>query len=243
MQYRVIVIDDEQPICDEIEYLLSSNLDVVVVAKFVNSLDALNYLKTHTPDIVFLDIKMPGLSGIELAQKLGKLPVPPLIVFTTAYQEHALEAFETPAIGYITKPVTEEKLETVLHKIRSLTGRKQAPAAGANAKKFCVTKQGKILPLDIKEIVLVYVDDKNIYVRTCNEEFTCSLTLKEIEELLPESGFMRVHRKYIVNLDSIAEIIPWFHGSYLLKMRDFKQQEVPVSRTKAKSLKLAVGLK
>lgn len=241
MRYKTVIVDDEQPICDEIEYLLKKYIDIDICAKFCNSLEALQYIVENSPDIIFLDIQMPGLTGLEMAKKLNTLPYPPVIVFITAFQEHALEAFETPAVGYITKPVTEERLEKVLHKIRNLsTG--QSEAVTAPPTKVCVTDKGKIIPLDKNEIVLIYVNEKDVFIRTANAEYTCPLTMKELEEMLTEPNFLRVHRQYIVNLNEIAEILPWFHGSFMLRMNDFCSQDVPVSRNKVKQLKQAIGL-
>lgn len=245
MRYKAVVVDDEQPICDEIEYLLKQSLDVDVCATFSNSLSAFAFIVENPVDILFLDIQMPGLSGLDFGKKLNTLPNAPLVVFITAYQEHALEAFTTPAVGYITKPVTEEKLGYVLHKIRNLTAKgislPQPPSVPAT--RICVTSQGRIKPLDKKEITLAYVIEKDVYIRTEKEEFGCPLTMKELEDILTEPLFLRVHRQYIVNLEKIGEIIPWFRGSYLLRMNDFKSQEVPVSRNRLKQFKQAVGLK
>lgn len=243
MRYKAVVVDDEQPICDEIEYLLTGSVDIEVAAKFCNSAEALRFIAENSVDILFLDIQMPGLSGLELAKKLNAVKNPPLVVFITAYREHALEAFDTPAVGYVTKPVTEEKLEQVLRKVRNLVVKKNGFSLTAQPTRICVTAKGRIKPLDKREIVLVYVSDKDVFVRTDREEFECPLTMKELEEMLTEPLFLRVHRQYIVNLEKIAEIIPWFHGTYILRMSDFKAQEVPVSRNKTKLLKLAVGLK
>jgi len=242
MQVKTVIVDDEQPICDEVEYLLKDHSDVEVAATFNNSQQAFVYISQNHCDLVFLDIQMPGMSGLELAQQLGMLRTPPLVVFLTAFQEHALEAFNTPAVGYITKPITEEKLAKVLAKVRHLLlGREQPEKVPVN--KICVTHNGKLIPLDKTDIVLAYVKDKDVFVRTKNAEFTAALTLQELESLLGEQQFMRVHRQYIVNLDKITEIIPWFHGSYLLRMGDFKTEEVPVSRNKVRFLKSAMGIK
>ena len=121
MRYKVVIVDDEAPICDEIEYLLKQYVDIEICAKFSRAADALAYLVEHSIDILFLDIQMPGLSGLELAQKLKQLSRPPLIVFVTAFTEHALEAFATSAVGYLTKPIEEDRLAEVLRKIRSFS--------------------------------------------------------------------------------------------------------------------------
>ncbi|HWR39529.1 MAG TPA: LytTR family DNA-binding domain-containing protein [Patescibacteria group bacterium] len=242
MKLKVVIVDDEQPICDEMEYLLSKHLDMEVMAKFTNCQEAVQCIVEKNPDVVFLDIKMPGMSGLELAHKLNVLRQPPFIIFVTAFQEHAIEAFDTPAVGYITKPVTEEKLAQVLNKVRNFTA-KSAPAAATSIGKICALHNNRIIPLDKKEIVFVYVKDKEVFIRTRTTEYSAMPTMQEFEELLGGGHFLRVHRQYIVNLDEVREITPWFHGSYLLIMNDTKKQEVPVSRNKVKQLKHLLGLK
>lgn len=242
MPVKAIIVDDEQLICDEIEYLLKSESDIEVTAKFNNASQALQYIQTNDCHLVFLDIKMPGISGLEMAQKLSSLRCPPLVVFITAYAEHALEAFETPAVGYITKPVTAPKITKVLEKVRTLRKRPAQPEARL-ASKVCVMNSGKIIPVSIQDIVLIYAKEKDVFVRTKTSEFATALTLQEFEQLLANRNFLRIHRQYIVNLDNIIEIIPWFHGSYLLRMDDCKGEEVPVGRTKIKTLKSIMGLR
>ncbi|MDU4959471.1 MAG: LytTR family DNA-binding domain-containing protein [Sporomusaceae bacterium] len=240
MPVNTVIVDDELPICDEIEYLLQRERDIEVAAKFTSAPQAMSYLLKNACDLVFLDIQMPGISGLELAQKLASLRRPPLVVFCTAFPEHALEAFATPAIGYITKPITGAGLAAVLDKVRAIGGRSQAPQPALS--RFCATKNGKYIPLDLQEIVLIYVKDKEVRICTRQEELTSTLTIQEIEKLLSGQSFLRVHRQYLVNLDNIGEIIPWFHGSYLLRMKDFQATEIPVSRNKAKEFKRLVGL-
>ncbi|SDF69468.1 LytR/AlgR family response regulator transcription factor [Sporolituus thermophilus] len=244
MRVKTVIVDDEQPICDEIEYLLKQHIDIDVAAKFTNPVEALDYIGEQGCDLVFADIKMPGLSGLEFAKRLSVLRTAPLVVFVTAFQEHALEAFDTPAVGYITKPIMEDKLARLMGKVRRLIERiPQADNRPAAVSKICVTAGGKIIPLDKSEIALAYVKDKDVFVRTKTNEYMTALTLQEIENILAGSNFLRVHRQYIVNLDMVREIIPWFHGSYLLRMDDCRQDEVPVSRTKTKVLKSIIGLK
>jgi DNA-binding LytR/AlgR family response regulator len=241
MRVKAIIVDDELPICDEIEYLLKRERDIEIAAKFTNALEAMSYLMKHACDLVFLDIQMPGMSGLDFARELTSLRRPPLIVFCTAFPEHALAAFDTPAIGYITKPIAAASLAKVLEKVRSIGERANAPPKPALSR-FCVTKNGKYIPLDLQEIIVIYVKDKEVYIRTQSGEYRSPLTIQEIEKLLPEQSFLRVHRQYLVNLDKIGEIVPWFHGSYLLRMEDIHATEIPVSRNKAKEFKKLVGL-
>ena len=241
MKLKVVIVDDEQPICDEMEYLLSKHLDMTVMAKFTNCQEAVSCILEQSPDVVFLDIKMPGMSGLELAHKLNVLRQPPFIIFVTAFQEHAVEAFDTPAVGYITKPVTEEKLAQALNKVRVFTNKTSPPANTFG--KICALHNNRIIPLDKTDIVFIYVKDKEVFIRTRTTEYFAMPTMQEFEELLSDGHFLRVHRQYIVNMDEIKEITPWFHGSYLLIMNDAKKQEVPVSRNKVKQLKHLLGLK
>ncbi|SMC92258.1 LytR/AlgR family response regulator transcription factor [Sporomusa malonica] len=242
MRIKAVIIDDEQPICDEIEFLLSQQTDIEVCATFTNCVDALIYILEKKPEMVFLDVNMPGMSGMEMAKKLSGMNKSPYIVFITAFPEHAVEAFDTPAVGYVTKPVTQEKLGKALAKVRNLSA-KTSNEKGSQTAKVCVVTGDKIIPLSKKDIVFIYVKDKDVYVRTRTGEFSAMLTLQEFDSLLTEATFLRIHRQYIINLDEILEITPWFHGSYLLRMNDLAKQEVPVSRNRAKHFKTALGLK
>jgi len=127
-------------------------------------------------------------------------------------------------------------------KIRNLSA-KTATEKSPQITKVCVLANGKIIPVNKKDIVFIYVKDKDVYVRTRTGEFSAMLTLQEFDNLLTEPNFLRIHRQYIINLDEILEITPWFHGSYLLRMNDCNKQEVPVSRNRVKHLKTALGLK
>jgi DNA-binding LytR/AlgR family response regulator len=242
MKFKAVIVDDEQPICDEIEYLLEKQIDIEAVAVFNDGYAALSYILEHNIGLIFLDINLPGMSGLEMAQRLSVLRKPPFIIFITAFQEHALEAFDTPAVGFVTKPVTEVNLTKVLNKVRALTDN-VGPQLSAPANKICVINNGKFVPVDKQDIVLVYVKNKDVFLRTASGEFTSTLTLQEVEITLAVNRFLRVHRQYIVNLDKITEIIPWFHGTYLLRMDDCNKEEVPVSRNKVKLLKQIMGLK
>lgn len=242
MKMNAIIVDDEELLCDELEYLLKKQPDIEVNAKFSNAFDALAYISQSPCDLVFLDIQMPGISGLELAQKLTGLRRPPLLVFITAFPEHALEAFATSAVGYITKPVTQTSLGKVLEKIRGIIERTNIPEKPCTAK-ICILKDGKIIPLDKREIVFIYVKYKDVFIRTKEGEYAATLPMHEIEKILAEANFFRIHRQYLINVDKVLEIIPWFHGSYQLRMDDFKAEEIPVSRNKVKELKVLMGLR
>ncbi len=244
---RTVIVDDEAPICDEMEYLLEKYGDIKIEGKFHQAFDAIAHIAEQKPHLVFLDIQMPGLSGIEMARKLKGLQNPPLLVMVTAHPEYALDAFDTPAVGYITKPVTEEKIAGVMEKVFCLL-RASKPVTRADVNKICVQACGKIIPLSPEEIALVEVKEKTVYIYTRENEYTTAFNFQEIAEILQERSpvkakFVQVHRQYIVNLDKILEIIPWMHGTYYLKVDGCKVRQVPVSRNKVRMIKEIMGLK
>ena len=247
MKIRTVIVDDEAPICDEIEYLLGSFVDIEIAGKFNNAFDAIAYIAEYKPQLVFLDIQMPGVSGLEMARKLKNVKNPPLIVVVTAHPEYALECFDTPAVGYITKPVTAEKIAGVMEKIFSLR-QNQTTEVKVDVNKICVQEQGKLFPLAIEDIVLAGVKDKDVFVRTQTKEYVTAFNFQDIIALLVERSpvrgkFVQVHRQYVINIDHVSEIIPWFHGTYYLQMDDIKKQQVPVSRNRIRLIKEIMGLK
>jgi DNA-binding LytR/AlgR family response regulator len=242
-----VIVDDEAPICDEIEYLLGKYDQLDIVGKFNNAFDAIAYIAEQKPRLVFLDIQMPGFSGMEMARRLKNLKQPPLIVIVTAHPEYALEAFDTPTVGYVTKPVTEEKIAGVMDKVNCLLSNFSS-AAKVDVNKICVQSDGKILPIALEDIALVVVKDKDVYIRTRCAEYLVPFSFQDIAAILVERSsarekFVQVHRQFIINVDKVLEIIPWFHGTYHLKMADCKTQQVPVSRNKIRMLKEIMGLK
>jgi DNA-binding LytR/AlgR family response regulator len=255
MSIRAVIVDDELPICSEIEYLLQAHPDILVAAKFDQSQQALAYIQENPCELIFLDIHMPGMGGLEFANCLRTLGLRTLVVFVTAYEEYALPAFATPAVGYITKPITQAHLTQALMKVRSLlqvSASISSPAAvPPTASKGTIlrperisVRQGNVLiPLCQPDILLAYVKDKDVFLHTKADDFLLSMTLSELIELLDAANFLRVHRQYIVNLNAIEKIIPWFHGTYMLRLKDASGTEIPVSRTHIQELRRALGIR
>jgi len=250
MAIKTIIVDDEQPILSEIEYLLTSHPDLTVVGKFDQSQQALQYVQENPVDLIFLDISMPGLSGLEFADCVSALGLKALIVFVTAYDNYALAAFATPAVGYITKPISQSALTKTLMKVRNLLSSNVAAEEAkveAEAEKvtqrISVQQGGYLKPLDSQDIIAAYVKEKECYIRTAEGEFFVSMNFTDLEELLPKQSFLRVHRQYIVNLQKIEKVLPWFHSTYLLKMAECPQLEIPVGRSHVQALREALGIK
>ncbi|NLW24858.1 MAG: response regulator transcription factor [Clostridia bacterium] len=235
----VLLADDEPLICDELKFLLSQERDVRILEQCFSGNEALEKISSLKPDLVFLDIKMPGLSGLEVAKIVNGFQQRPFLVFVTAYKDYALEGYKVNAIDYLLKPFDETEIKNILEKVRKLIKEKENHHEIKNhfPTKICVEKNGKLEVLDPQEIIMVYSKDRLVYIKTLDNTYLTNLTLQELEEQLKDHNFFRCHRKYIVNLDKIKQIIPWFNGTYLLLLKDKEKTEISVSRTYVKELK------
>jgi two-component system response regulator LytT len=257
MPLSVVIVDDEQLARDELAYLLKNLGDVNVVAQGKNGLEAINLIREHNPDLVFLDVQMPGLDGFGVIKKLLDRKVPlPKIVFATAFDQYAVKAFEVNAVDYILKPFDkkrvalsiekartkleadggpEEKFETL---VRMLESQKLPTSKTA---KILIKAAGRLFLTDPKDICYATIDDGVITVATSGHtgmegQSNCR-TLEELFENLDPNLFWRAHRSFLVNINHIREVVPWFKSSYQLRMDDKKQTEVPVSRAQTRRLR------
>jgi two-component system response regulator LytT len=254
---RVVVVDDEQRAREELIFLLSRIGGIDVIAQAGNGLEALRVIQDHTPDLVMLDVQMPGFTGFEVARRLLDSGIESQLVFVTAYDQHAIEAFEVNAVDYLLKPVEAERLETAVERVRRRlqTGRPQPPpmpVAGDDLEKLLQllsTRQERREQLAVKvgdrfllirtdEVVHASVEDEVITVVTNALSGTSNYrTLDELQARLDPAVFWRVHRSHLVNINRIKEIVPWFSRNYILKMKDAKGSEIPVSRSQTKRLR------
>ena len=215
----------------------------------------MHLIETHKPDIAFLDIQMPELTGLEVAEKLTNYEEPPAVVFVTAYDEYALKAFSVNAIDYILKPFDESDLMRVMGKFeKMLAGAtvKTRQSAGKEAikpgcaRKFSVEKADRMEIIDSDKIEIVFAKDRLVYLKTLDGEiYRAKHTLQEFEAKLPVDSFFRCHRNYIVNVNQIKEIATWFNKGYMLilhKNTAGKSQEVPVGRAYTAKLKEYIEL-
>jgi two-component system LytT family response regulator len=250
---KAIIVEDEVPAQEELSYLINTHSSIQVEAVFDDGLDVLKYLQSHEVDAIFLDISIPSLDGVLLAQNISKFAHRPYIVFITAYKEHAAEAFEIEAFDYILKPYHESRIVTMLQKLEShfrrdkeLAGKEAAekqegilPVTG-NAQRVShsinLIKDERIIVTDINDIYYAAAQEKVTQVYTRKEEFTMPMNITELCNRLPEEHFFRCHRSYCVNLSKIREIVPWFNNTYILRLSDL-DFEVPVSRSKVKEFR------
>jgi len=249
MTITVFLVDDEAPARRELRYLLEQLEGVVILGEASNPSQALRGIRETRPQLVFLDIQLPGVNGIDLAQVIRELPDAPLIVFATAFQQFAVQAFTVDAFDYILKPFTLERvaksiqkgaltLDKVAAQRTALSVRDPEPGPDKSGiKRVLVQKGGKLIPVAPESIVYVCATDGEARVHTREGVFTSKSTLNTLETLLEPYSFARVHRNSLVNLNCIIEIIPWFSGSCKLVMNDSAKSEVLVSRYHSKDLK------
>jgi two-component system LytT family response regulator/two-component system response regulator LytT len=266
MTLSALIIDDEQLARDELKYLLDEAGDVDVLAQGENGIEAVDLIEEHHPDVVFLDVQMPGLDGFAVIKRLmdrrakpGSDAEPmPQIVFATAYDQYAVRAFDVNAVDYLLKPFDGERVRQALERVRGrmagtstgavpelqigallkLLDRQQGGGRAAQPAKLIVQAQNRLLLVDQAEICFAAIDEGVIRVVTQHFEGQSKCrTLEELLELLDPGIFWRAHRGFVVNINHIREVVPWFKSSYQLRMNDKKQTEVPVSRAQTKRLR------
>jgi len=256
---RAIVVDDEQLARDELAFLLGQLGGVDIIGQAGNGLEALTTIERIRPDVVFLDVQMPGLTGFEVARRLLDNRAAAHIIFVTAYDQHAIEAFEVNAVDYLLKPVEQARLELALDRVRRrisvervLEGDAAMSVNSAQLEKIVqlvAERQSRRERLAIKvgerfvlvqaeDVVYASLRDDGIAVVTDQHAGTSNYrTLDELQDRLDPTVFWRVHRSHLVNINKIKEIVPWFSRNYILRMKDPKSTEIPVSRTQTKRLR------
>jgi two-component system LytT family response regulator/two-component system response regulator LytT len=270
MALSALIIDDEQLAREELKYLLDSVGGVEVVAQGSNGIEAVDLIEEHHPDMVFLDVQMPGLDGFAVIKRLrekqdarrGAEQEPlPQIVFATAYDQYAVRAFDVNAVDYLLKPFDRDRVEQAVERVkqRLAAGPAQADAqlqsqpqsqidtllkllngrhAAPQPSKLVVQAQSRLLLVDQAEICYAAIDEGVIRVVTQQfEGHSKCRTLEELLEQLDQSVFWRAHRGFVVNINHIREVVPWFKSSYQLRMNDKKQTEIPVSRSQTRRLR------
>ena len=266
---RTIVVDDEQLARDELGYLLGRLEGVEVIAQAGNGVEALETIDRLQPDVVFLDVQMPGLTGFEVARRMLDEGPSSQIIFVTAYDQHAIEAFEVNAVDYLLKPVDPTRLEMALQRARRrisvarrsdddewrhVDGAAGEAAGMSNAQlerivrlvserrnrrdRLAIKVGERFLLIHAEEILYASLSDESITVVTDQHAGTSNYrALDDLQARLDPDVFWRVHRSHLVNINKIKEIVPWFSRNYILRMKDVKATEIPVSRTQTRRLR------
>lgn len=254
MTIRVMVAEDERLVREELMYMLQQENDLLLCPSGESGEQLLELYEKYKPDVIFLDIHMPKLSGVDVAKKLAKeMDAPPLFVFITAYDDHALEAFEVEAVDYLLKPYDESRLKEALDRVRrrlfnsspteyfNEENNKISSESIPGAAKLLIDDGEKVVVLSPESIYYATRVDRFVEIHTANEFVQGKMTLQELEEKLKGFPFFRTHRSYLVNLDFIQEITPWFNGAYNLILKGGKKTRIPVSRSAQKKLFKLLG--
>lgn len=253
MAIQTIIVDDEKPARDELAFLLKGFPEIEVIGQGKNGVEAVSLIKEHAPDLVFLDVQMPGLDGFGVLKKLVERKVPvPHVVFATAFDHYAVQAFDVNAVDYVLKPFDKARIAKAINKakkeieahsstadrLEQLVNQLGATKPAAQPSKILVKSQQKLLLLDAESLIFASIEGGLISVFGKDVEGTANYrTLDELLEALNSQSFWRPHRSFLVNIHHIKEVVPWFKSSYMLKMNDRKQSEVPVSRQQTKRLR------
>ncbi len=257
MSLSVIIVDDEQLARDELSYLLRDVEDLDIIGQGKNGLEAVTLIKENSPDLVFLDVQMPGLDGFGVIKKLVEKKIPlPKIVFSTAFDQYAVKAFEVSALDYLLKPFEKKRVLQAIEKARKTQDSDVPPNEKLDTlvklleeqktqttTKVLLKANNRLFLVDQKEICFASIEDGVITVVAQNMEGQSNCrTLEELLASLDSKLFWRAHRSYLVNINRIKEVVPWFKSSYQIRMDDKKQTEIPVSRAQTRRLRELFGL-
>jgi two-component system LytT family response regulator/two-component system response regulator LytT len=247
-----ILVDDEKLASEELAYQLREFPDIEILATASNGLEAVQLIEDLEPDVVFLDVQMPGLDGLGVIRKLREKNVPlPHFVMATAFDEYAVEAFRWEALDYLLKPVEQQRLAVAIDRARKSVAERAktappeppAPKPALQRTKLLIKSNQRNFIVDAREVVYATIEDGLITVVAASLEGQSNYrTIEELQSNLDPETFWRVHRSYLVNIHRIKEVIPWFKSSFQLRMDDKKQTEIPVSRAQTKRLRALLKL-
>jgi two-component system, LytTR family, response regulator LytT len=254
MAIDTIIVDDEKPARDELAFLLKGFPEINLIGQGKNGVEAFALVKEHMPDLLFLDVQMPGLDGFGVLKKLveRKMKVPH-VVFATAFDHYAVQAFDVNAVDYVLKPFDKARISKAIQRARREIEARTSPTekleqlvnligagkqTSSQPSKLLVKSQQRLLLVDAEDLIFASIEDGTISVVARDTEGTSNYrTLEELNATLDSESFWRPHRSYLVNIHHIKEVVPWFKSSYMIKMNDKKQTEIPVSRAQTKRLR------
>ena len=250
--FRAYLIDDEELALARLGRMLTATGRVTIAGMATDPVAALNDFRG---DVLFLDIEMPGMNGFQFLQAL---PHQPLVVFTTAYSQYALQAFDVNSIDYLLKPITPEHLERALNKLERVLGGAEprpdlqdllgrltsalTPAVPDYPNRLASRTGEKVEFVELSRITHIYAKDKLTFASTASKDYCLDQTIVELEQKLNPKKFVRIHRSTIVNVDYVHELYLWFAGRMLLRLKDEKKTELQVARDRVNTLKERLGL-
>lgn len=236
MTIRALLVDDEEPARSELRYLLSRHPDVQVTGEAANAREAVALAESARPDVVFLDVEMPGLTGVEAAALVRDLHNPPAVVFVTAHERYALEAFAVEAFDYLLKPVDPERLARLVERLQERATEGVAPVV-----KVAVVSAGRTELLDYDQIYFAQAEGDYSRVHTYDRSYLCTSSLAELTREVPAGRFARIHRSHVVNLAKVAAVRRAGPDSVLLQLADSSQTELAVARRQVRELRERLG--
>lgn len=247
---RAVVADDEPLAQEELTHLIEADREFQIVGRARNGKEALDQIRRGHADVVFLDIEMPGLNGLEVASRLAEWQNPPLVIFATAYDRYAIDAFETHAIDYILKPYESKRLTKTFEHVRERLKAKRPTRESLLSLEDYLIRKGTLKKLvghrrnskdraviDPSEVHFFSAKLSEVLARVGDEELIVNSTLKEVLAQLEPTRFVQTHKSYVVNLDQVEKVSPLFSGNFQITLRDPKLPKIPVSRRFAKKLK------
>jgi two-component system, LytTR family, response regulator LytT len=259
MPINTLIIDDEKPAREELAYLLKAFPEITLVGQGKNGLEAVNLIKEHAPDLVFLDVQMPGLDGFGVIKKLVEKKIKlPQIVFATAFDHYAVQAFEVNAVDYVLKPFDKGRVAKAVQRAKKMIEASASQAErlenliqqlgapqtkAAQPVKLLLKAQQRMFLADADDLVYASIEDGTITIFTRDSEGVSNFrTIEELQASLDSDRFWRAHRSFLVNIRHIKEVVPWFKSSFMLKMNDKRASEIPVSRAQTRRLRELVKL-
>lgn len=247
-EIKVVIVEDEMVSNDELKFIISKDKRFKVTGQARDGISALKLIENEEPEIVVIDINIPGINGIELAKEIKCILPDTILIFITAHDNYAIKAFELRIYDYILKPYDEKRIMESLNYALSITINKNKGGIidlldklekAKMLKRIPCEKNGRIILIDVDKIYFCYSEGEKNYVKTDKEIY---YTAKTLQELAEKTNFFRCHRSYIVNLEKVREVYSWFNGTYKLIVDNSESNEIPVSRSHVKEVKIALGL-
>ena len=234
---KIAIIDDEKPARSELRFLILEICKEAEIREIASGEEALEIFSKETFDIICIDGNLGDISGVTLATTVRKLIPSVEIVFATAYNNYAEKAFEIDALYYLLKPFSSKKVEQMLEKFYLKCNKAVTTKQISDISKIPICVDKKFIMIDVNKIVYIEAQNRICVIHTKSEKYQDSNTLNYFEERLEGKGFLRIHKSYLIRLEDVLEIYPWFNNTYCVKMDGFKNEVIPVSRNKIKELK------